>query len=468
MLSLSRKVLILVTLPVLVEVCLFSYISNLVVKVTEARSKAEHARDLGSRFNSIMVLHLRRISVLMVRKLSPEKITDKSPEELYITNQVIEQVKALRDLVARNPHENEKWSEITAIMANIDNIFVEAAVAYDMSDDMQAARAWSRLQHNLDRVFKLSNDITEQSLVVQKDSQNDYEKYDRELKNVISLAIFGSVIFTFAIAIAFNYGTNKRLKKLMDDTRRLAMGKAPEAELSGDDELAAIDQIYHRMHDDLTALRQRERAILDNAADIICSIDEDLRLADINNAALRLWGYEPEALVGKRILDLVADGQKDLTQKKLTEAAEEKAERRFEVSVRTAGGTYADTSWSATWSASERSLYCVISDISERKKLDQLKRDFVAMISHDLRTPLNSTMASLEIVSSPHFTLAPEVRAHVTRAEHNLRLALSLIQQLLEIERMESGVINLEYRRNQHARDYRKGSKYRGGDCRKA
>ena len=65
-------------------------------------------------------------------------------------------------------------------------------------------------------------------------------------------------------------------------------------------------------------------------------------------------------------------------------------------------------------------------------------------LSHDLRTPLNSVMASLEIVNSEHFQLAPDVKQYISKAEKNLTLALSLINQLLEIEKMESGVITLD------------------------
>jgi signal transduction histidine kinase len=85
----------------------------------------------------------------------------------------------------------------------------------------------------------------------------------------------------------------------------------------------------------------------------------------------------------------------------------------------------------------------VISDVSARKQLDQLKQDFVAMLSHDLRTPLNSVQASLEIVNSRHYQLPDEVRQYINKAEHNLKISLSLINQLLEIEKMESGVITL-------------------------
>lgn len=65
------------------------------------------------------------------------------------------------------------------------------------------------------------------------------------------------------------------------------------------------------------------------------------------------------------------------------------------------------------------------------------------MLSHDLRTPLSSVQASLELVSSEHFQLPDNALKYINRAERGLQLSLALINQLLEIEKMESGVISL-------------------------
>ncbi len=41
-------------------------------------------------------------------------------------------------------------------------------------------------------------------------------------------------------------------------------------------------------------------------------------------------------------------------------------------------------------------MFCVAHDITEKKRIENLKRDFVNMVSHDLRTPLTSVQAFLE------------------------------------------------------------------------
>jgi signal transduction histidine kinase len=66
------------------------------------------------------------------------------------------------------------------------------------------------------------------------------------------------------------------------------------------------------------------------------------------------------------------------------------------------------------------------------------------MLSHDLRTPLNSVLAAIELVSSGHFSLDDQVKVYMERAHRNLKFSLSLINQLLEIEKMEAGHVTLE------------------------
>ncbi len=57
--------------------------------------------------------------------------------------------------------------------------------------------------------------------------------------------------------------------------------------------------------------------------------------------------------------------------------------------------------WAVRWSALDQVLFCVVHDISERKELEQLRQHFMAMVSHDLRAPLNSVKNFLGMLNTP-------------------------------------------------------------------
>lgn len=344
------------------------------------------------------------------------------------------------------PSEQGKWNQLTKLFAEIDEALDESSLAYLNGHEFEATMRWTRAQSKLNQFINISNQLTLDQQKDQAKSEQDYQTYDRRLRLALKLSLFLSVAMAFGLALFFNQSTTKRLNKLMQNTKLLAMGRAPGKFIGGDDELAKIDSIHHQMHDILMQLRQKERAILDNAAEAICAVNSDLKLIEFNNAATRLWQRSADSLSHARLIELISEEDRENVVAKLEDAETSASEVRFEAKIRSGEGsstTWLDTAWAVTWSNSNSSLYCVISDISARKKLEQLKRDFVAMLSHDLRTPLSSVQASLELVSSEHFQLPENALKYINRAERGLQLSLALINQLLEIEKMESGIISL-------------------------
>lgn len=75
----------------------------------------------------------------------------------------------------------------------------------------------------------------------------------------------------------------------------------------------------------------------------------------------------------------------------------------------------------------------------------QRKQEYLQMICHDLRTPIANVVMSLELMRSLEARPEESGRDLLGTAERNLRRALGLINQILEIERMESGMIELNY-----------------------
>jgi signal transduction histidine kinase len=100
--------------------------------------------------------------------------------------------------------------------------------------------------------------------------------------------------------------------------------------------------------------------------------------------------------------------------------------------------------WSGCWSEKEQSLFCVVHDISDRRRLEQLKQDFIAMISHDLRTPLCSFQFFLSLIASGRWSdLPPQLIRDASNAESEANRLIALVNDLLDIAKMESGKMEL-------------------------
>ncbi|MBS1998648.1 MAG: PAS domain S-box protein, partial [Cyanobacteria bacterium SZAS LIN-2] len=298
---------------------------------------------------------------------------------------------------------------------------------------------YAPMQQHFEQLLSLCDSLTTQQT---KNEGLDVDKYGEMIRLVLCLSIAVSLMLAAFLAYIFNHGTADRLKVILDNTRRMAAGKAPDKKLGGDDELAEIDNMYHDMHESLTILRRRERAILENVADVVCSIDSNMRFTDINDAAQKHWGYKNDDLVGSRPAEIVAPEDREMVSQALNAAIEAGQEARFECSVLRQDGTTADTEWSVTWSAEESSLYCIVHDISARKHLDRMKRDFVAMISHEIRTPLTAIQLTHSFLLMEMEEALDEMSVQsLNEAQDNVNRLMAMVNNLLDLDKLESGCV---------------------------
>jgi PAS domain S-box-containing protein len=89
----------------------------------------------------------------------------------------------------------------------------------------------------------------------------------------------------------------------------------------------------------------------------------------------------------------------------------------------------------------------VVIDISERKRNERLKDEFVATVSHELRTPLTSIAGSLGLLAASAAGRLPDAAARLLTIAHNNSQRLArLINDILDIEKMESGKLEFDLR----------------------
>jgi two-component system phosphate regulon sensor histidine kinase PhoR len=80
-----------------------------------------------------------------------------------------------------------------------------------------------------------------------------------------------------------------------------------------------------------------------------------------------------------------------------------------------------------------------IEDLTELRRLERVRRDFVANISHELRTPLASVRLLAETLEDTIETDPEQAQVFVERIEKEVQYLTSLVSELLELSRIESG-----------------------------
>ncbi|HXG83231.1 MAG TPA: PAS domain S-box protein [Pyrinomonadaceae bacterium] len=143
---------------------------------------------------------------------------------------------------------------------------------------------------------------------------------------------------------------------------------------------------------------KRERAMIDNALDVICTIDAEGRFASVNPACFKVWGYQPEELVGRKYIDLVFPEDVAKTNDVAAKIMSGEELTNFENRYRHKNGTLVSTIWTAHWSESEQLMFAVAHDNTERKlaeeKLIQLSSIVESSNDAIISTDLDSIIIS--------------------------------------------------------------------------
>jgi PAS domain S-box-containing protein len=85
-------------------------------------------------------------------------------------------------------------------------------------------------------------------------------------------------------------------------------------------------------------------------------------------------------------------------------------------------------------------------DITERKAVERMKSEFVANVSHELRTPLTAIIGSLGVIQSDMLDEVPQhVKVFLDMAAQNSERLASLINDILDTEKIESGLISFQF-----------------------
>lgn len=358
---------------------------------------------------------------------------------------------ALRNLIGNDTQQQkilneleDHWQSMSSILV-VAKRAVEAATFEDKFIDEK--QLYAQLRAGRNQLSETVAKLISANQSIQRDMPRVKSESRKRIILLLVSMVMASTVLTVSLAYLFNLDLVRKLKLLADNTVKLASGKQLASPLKGNDEIALLDKTFHRMANELAEAARKERDILDNATDVICSIDQKGRITKMNPACLESWGYTPEELLGSNYLAITAGEARD----KLGTAFDTVRNSNTPVSVESRlvckNADVKDVLWSLSWSSIQAAFYCVVHDITEKKRLERLKQDFVDMVSHDLRSPLTSIRATLGLMGDGAFGPLPEIAIDRSqKAEVATVRLIGMINDLLDIERLEAGMLELDCR----------------------
>ena len=206
---------------------------------------------------------------------------------------------------------------------------------------------------------------------------------------------------------------------------------------------------------------------MESSEDAIISSALDGTIASWNRGAERLYGYAAEEAVGRQFEMLLPHDHGDpLLERRVTTVRSGQPVVPFETTRRRKDGTLVDVmiSLSPIWDFNGvlAGISSITRDITERKRAEAELREaleaaeagvraktyFLRTMSHELRTPLQAVLGYADFLfNNPSASLTPEQREDVGFIYNGAIRMLTLIDQMLDLSRMEAGRLELECER---------------------
>jgi len=226
---------------------------------------------------------------------------------------------------------------------------------------------------------------------------------------------------------------------------------------------------------DITPLKQTElelaqtnalnQAIFDAATVSIIATDVNGMIKTFNRGAEVLLGYNAVEMIDKRTPEIIHDPDEMAARtQQLKRELGQDIQAGFEVLVARARAGWDDESeWTyIRYDGSRIPVLLAISalrdlegnifgylgiaqDISESKRVDKMKAEFISTVSHELRTPLTAISGALGILTAGGAGTLPEAATRMLQIAHNNALRLiHLVNDLLDMEKLVAGKMQFE------------------------
>jgi len=206
----------------------------------------------------------------------------------------------------------------------------------------------------------------------------------------------------------------------------------------------------------------RLQTLLDNTIDSVITINQSGIIENYNKASIKLFGYQPDEVIGKNISMLMPASYRDLHKlgmarflsteetriigKPIEVEALHKSGNTFPIELTLSDfkweGKYLFTGIARDITEQKAEQQALLQAKQEAERANNAKSEFLSSMSHELRTPLNGILGfSQLLLSDTEQTLNETQRQNINQIMHSGKHLLALINDVLELSEIESGRI---------------------------
>jgi len=276
--------------------------------------------------------------------------------------------------------------------------------------------------------------------------QTDFNQVILESLAVIFMSLAGLIM----IALLVRDLTLQPISTLTIAAQQMSMGNFTNLEFpENPQELAELSDALQTMAnelgaqiDTLTSERAKLSAVLNQMTDGVIIVDADGRVQLLNPAAERLFEISETAALDRSIVEVMRYHQ--LVELWRKAKSGERESMTLEIGPQ---HLFLQVVATPLRTALPGSTMILLQDLTQLRRLETVRRDFISNVSHELRTPLASLKALAETLQEGALEDPPAAHRFIIRMETEIDNLTQLVNELLELSRIESGKVPLSFHR---------------------
>ena len=313
---------------------------------------------------------------------------------------------------------------------------------------------WARTQRWRREPWTADQNFTDWTVLVSQPESVAFYEMNLLTEKILTFTLISCVI-VIPIAWMVSRRIVKPIVRIAQASRAIAKGDFDhQVSVTSRNEVGVLAQEFNSMRDDLkhaieqiTKEEKKMTAIVNSLDEGLILVDGNHRVLHINPAAEYLLNVRADQ-VGEELTLIVQDltlaralkETKGKTSLNETVNSEVTLDHEGEIStLRIVASPFLDEAGAVLGT-----VY-VFDDITREKEIDQMKSDFVSLVSHELRTPMTSIIGFVSLIlEGKTGPINDKQRRSLVRVQHQAERLAALINDLLDISRIEAGRIQMK------------------------
>ncbi|MEK6480813.1 ATP-binding protein [Catalinimonas sp. 4WD22] len=260
----------------------------------------------------------------------------------------------------------------------------------------------------------------------------------------------------------------KPLTKITEKIKRISQGEyQQEIKVDSSSELGDLAQAFNDMSlrlqefeklniEEVQAQKSRMESIIRSMNDGLIILDEQEEIILVNETTASLIDIEESELIGKKLWELAEENEvlheleASLSKKDYKPASIQETHSFIKIHREDGKNAFFTKEIFKVYSkdSSARKFLghiITLKDITSFKESDEAKSNFIAVVSHELKTPLSALNMSLMLLSNTRFgSLNEEQSKTVNSMKREVQRLVNMVTELLDLSKVENGRISLE------------------------